>query len=108
MGCSSLATPWAPLKKGYTFSLDAPLPGHLSVSWYSQSGNNEWPPGPVHIATGSAATKRNGHVKLTVKVVPTARELLERPLQFQLTAKALFRTRDGQTVSTTSPLTLSG
>ncbi len=96
------------LKAGYTFSLRAPRPGRLRVDWYFRRTESEGRPGPVLVAAGRAVTTRGGRLELTVRVIPAERELLERPLQFQLTAKATFLARSGQVVTATRPFTLSG
>lgn len=96
------------LKAGYTFSLHAPRPGRLRVDWYFRRTESEGRPRPVLVATGHAVSTRGGQVKLTVRILPAKQELLERPLQFQLTAKAIFLAKDGQVVTATGRLTLSG
>lgn len=96
------------LKAGYTFSLHAPRPGRLRVDWYFRRTESEGRPGPVLVAAGRAVTTRGGRLELTVRVIPAERELLERPLQFQLTAKATFLARSGQVVTATRGFTLNG
>ncbi|MGH2831269.1 MAG: Kelch repeat-containing protein [Solirubrobacteraceae bacterium] len=97
------------LTTGYSFSLPTIRPGRLRIDWYYRRAEYEGRPGPVLVGTGRARMTRKGSIKLTLRLTDTGRELLERAVPPQLTAKGTFTftTKGGKAVTATRPFSLS-
>ncbi len=96
----------AVLAAGCSFTLNTILPGRLRVDWYFKRDFGEGLRGSVLVASGRASSTPRGSLKLTVRLTPAGRKLLERSHQPQLTARATFTAAGGETVTTTRPFAL--
>jgi hypothetical protein len=89
---------------GYTFTLSAPAPGTLTITWYfvpqGAHVSNAKKPKPVAIASASVSFSQAGPVHVTVRLTPAGRHTLAHAQTLHVVSKAGYQATGAKAVST--------
>jgi hypothetical protein len=93
---------------GLVASINAPSAGQLLISWYlvPKGAHLTNAKQPMLVATGRAALKHAGKVKVKIALTRKGRKLLKPAMRIKLTAKGSFTPTGAATTTTTRAITL--
>jgi hypothetical protein len=95
---------------GYAFSVSAPAPGSLTITWYfvppGAHVSKAKKPKPVAIASARVSFSNAGPVQVTVRLTPAGRRMLRHVQMLRVVSKAAYQPTGAQTTSKTRSFTL--
>jgi hypothetical protein len=89
---------------GYTFTLSAPAPGTLTITWYyvppGAHVSKAKKPKPIAIASARVSFSKAGPAHVTVRLTPAGRHMLAHARTLHVVSKAGYQATGAKSVST--------